>query len=282
MDNRIPVFDFENSKSEGIFENALPPQTYVDFVMSHKKPADQMLISLSARPVRIDLWHMATGIAGECGEVLGLILEFQRDIRIINELRERAKANIPPPPFVKGLFERHSDVAVATFFDINILANHAIGTEFCKKMILELGDIEFYLEGFRQALGLNRVMVVPAASEIRTFQTKYEPSSIDDVPARLTKLGLDLLDHVKKVAVYEKEIDSDFVVKTLVEIEFHTWIIRDWVDTNLAEVLHMNEVKLRKRFKSGKYSNQEAVERADVNAMSPGQFDQLTQAQLDG
>lgn len=79
-----------------------------EMVRTLSKPGEAILESLTPRGV--NLWHMATGISGESGELLDAI----KKVAVYNK-----------PEDLENLKE-------------------------------ELGDLEFYLEGLRQELGVTR------------------------------------------------------------------------------------------------------------------------------
>lgn len=81
------------------------------------KDGSQILQELT--PQKVHLWHMATGICGEAGEILDSI-------------------------------KKH----VAYSQQLNSI--NAEGQSLVTNLIEELGDIEFYLEGLRQALSIER------------------------------------------------------------------------------------------------------------------------------
>lgn len=73
----------------------------------------------------------------------------------------------------------------------------------------------------------------------------------------------ELLDAVKKHAVYVRAIDRANVVEELGDLEFYMEGIRDALQITREEVLDANYNKLKERYKSAAYSNEQAQERAD-------------------
>ena len=73
----------------------------------------------------------------------------------------------------------------------------------------------------------------------------------------------ELVDAIKKHVIYGKTLDRLNVIEELGDIEFALSAIRDWVMTGRDEVLATNIEKLERRYSSGAYSNQQAIERAD-------------------
>ncbi len=73
----------------------------------------------------------------------------------------------------------------------------------------------------------------------------------------------ELLDAVKKVAIYNKPIDRANVVEELGDLEFYMQGLRDGLGITREEVLEANIAKLSKRYASLSYSNDAAQARAD-------------------
>ena len=75
----------------------------------------------------------------------------------------------------------------------------------------------------------------------------------------------ELLDAVKKAAIYRKPIDRENVVEELGDLEFYMEGLRQGLGITREEVLTHNIAKLSKRYSSGSYSDKHAQERADKN-----------------
>lgn len=73
----------------------------------------------------------------------------------------------------------------------------------------------------------------------------------------------ELLDAVKKAVIYNKEIDLENVIEELGDLEFYMSKIRQIVGITREEILKQNIDKLSIRYAKGKYSNDQAQERAD-------------------
>ena len=73
----------------------------------------------------------------------------------------------------------------------------------------------------------------------------------------------ELLDAVKKAAIYCKPIDRVNVIEELGDIEFYLEGLRAGMGITREECLSANISKLSKRYSAGTYSNQAAQERAD-------------------
>lgn len=75
----------------------------------------------------------------------------------------------------------------------------------------------------------------------------------------------ELLDAIKKAAIYRKPIDRANVVEELGDLEFYMEGLRQGLGITRQEVLEHNIAKLSKRYSSGTYSDKHAQERADKN-----------------
>lgn len=121
----------------------------------------------------------------------------------------------------------------------------------CEDLIKELGDIEFYLEGFRQELGIDRNTAL-------TIQ--YPPPKPKE---ELMCFSGMILDEVKKHVINGKMLDSKTIDLLLLSVEICLHSIRIEIGPiTRNEVITANMDKLNKRYKNG-YSDQEAITKAD-------------------
>ena len=72
----------------------------------------------------------------------------------------------------------------------------------------------------------------------------------------------ELLDAIKKNAIYHKPLDLTNVIEELGDLEFYMQGLRDALGISRERVLEGNISKLRKRYGQN-YSNQAAIARAD-------------------
>lgn len=78
----------------------------------------------------------------------------------------------------------------------------------------------------------------------------------------------ELLDAIKKHTMYQKPLDRENVVEELGDLEFYMEGLRQGLGITRAETLDANKLKLLgKRYASGKYSNDQAITRADKEAV---------------
>lgn len=73
----------------------------------------------------------------------------------------------------------------------------------------------------------------------------------------------ELLDAIKKVAVYNKPIDMENVIEELGDIEFYLEGIRQGLGVTREQTLEANIAKLAERYKGFQYSDTAAQARAD-------------------
>lgn len=74
----------------------------------------------------------------------------------------------------------------------------------------------------------------------------------------------ELVDAIKKMAIYNKPLDLDNVEEELGDLEFYMEGLRQELDLNREIILQKNIQKLQKRY-GEKYSDKAAQERADKN-----------------
>lgn len=108
--------------------------THSEMVSVLVKPGEDIIASLT--PEKAHLWHMATGVAGEAGELLDAI-------------------------------KKH------------VIYNKPIDIE---NVIEELGDLEFYMEGIRQGLGITREQTIE--QNIAKLSVRYHGLTYSDQKAQ--------------------------------------------------------------------------------------------------
>lgn len=119
-------------------------------------------------------------------------------------------------------------------------------------IIEELGDTEFYLEGFRGKLGIVRENPNPSA---------FPP--ISTTAMLLAVHSSKLLDIVKKQWAYGKDFLFEEAAMHLHSIDRNLFFVyRHYGYTREQALLH-NMQKLSKRYENFQYSNEQAIARAD-------------------
>lgn len=73
----------------------------------------------------------------------------------------------------------------------------------------------------------------------------------------------ELLDAVKKHAIYNKPVDRDNIIEELGDLEFYMAGVREALDISREYTLSMNMEKLAKRYPNFQYTNERAQKRAD-------------------
>lgn len=73
----------------------------------------------------------------------------------------------------------------------------------------------------------------------------------------------ELLDAIKKHAIYGKPLDRENVIEELGDLEFFMERIRQIIGVSREETIAANVAKLGKRYSKGTYSNEQAQARAD-------------------
>lgn len=182
--------------------------THPELVSVLVKPPVAIINTLSI--FSVDLWHGATGVAGEAGELL--------------------------------------EAMTAETLDI-------------ENIIEECGDLEFYMEQIRQ-----RANIVARRAESDAIAR--------DLPVGVTSVGLtqtlsivifatQVLDTVKKCAVYNKQIDLHALEDQLFRMDIALTALYGVFGLQREVVLAANIGKLSKRYASMQYSDAQAQARAD-------------------
>lgn len=73
----------------------------------------------------------------------------------------------------------------------------------------------------------------------------------------------EILDAIKKVVIYQKDVDFDNLIEELGDIEFYLEGLRQGLNITREETIEANIAKLGKRYPGFQYSNNAAQARAD-------------------
>ena len=184
--------------------------THPQLVAALVKPPIDIIVSL--KPFTADLWHGATGVSGEAGELLEAIL-------------------FPPADGVDRVNLRE-----------------------------ELGDLYFYIEQLVQRTGI--ALDWDALDGIARSQ---EISGGMDIQyaAQISVHGSQVLDTVKKAAIYNKDLDTELLKNQLSALGLSMLTLGYMFGLPREECLNANILKLSKRYASLSYSDAAAQERAD-------------------
>lgn len=184
--------------------------THPQLVSALVKPPVDIIATLTAHGV--DLWHGATGVAGESGELLEAIV-------------------FPPEAGIDRVNLRE-----------------------------EMGDLYFYIEQIVQRTGITLA-----------FDTAQEVADGADMRAKLALTyaasiavhGSQVLDTVKKQAIYNKDLDVELLTNQLNALVASMATLGKMFNLDRDECLRANIHKLSKRYQSLSYSDAAAQERAD-------------------
>lgn len=176
---------------------------YSKMVTNLAKPGADIIKGLT--PETAHLWHMATGISGEIGEILEYIL-LGKDI--------------------------------ANFIE-------------------EAGDTEFYIEGLCQGIGID----VPEGTACITITTQL------DGVAYAAFYASQIIDAVKKAAVYGKELNHELLIAGIQGLCNALMVLYVTNNCDRQFILDENMGKLltgkNARYAEGNYSDKQAQDRAD-------------------
>lgn len=99
-------------------------------------------------------------------------------------------------------------------------------------------------------------------SDIKQETTSAQASTVHMAVGICTEAG-ELLSALKKWWVYRKVLDIENVIEELGDLEFYMEGIRQDLDISREETLAHNINKLGDRYEGFKYSDQQAIDRAD-------------------
>jgi NTP pyrophosphatase (non-canonical NTP hydrolase) len=82
----------------------------------------------------------------------------------------------------------------------------------------------------------------------------------------------ELLDAIKKAAIYNRPLDLANVVEELGDLEFYLEALRQTLNLSREFIIQCNGKKLEARYKSGSYSDTQAQQRADKSQQTQINF----------
>jgi len=121
------------------------------------------------------------------------------------------------------------------------------------KLIKELGDLEFYLEG----LG------VGGRIEILSYTPRQH--SLPELGVDLHTIVGSLITLIKNHIVYEACLTNDDMRDVLYNVDYYLESIMHQIKITREEVLEINKNKLDKRFGNVEYTNEAALAQRDKN-----------------
>lgn len=156
-----------------------------------------------------------------------------------------------------------------------------------ENIVEELGDYEFYAEGERSSRGITREQTLAAydghISSVHGMEEVLAERDISDKAMGASMAALygamavvaagDVMDAVKRVAIYRKAYDEHALLIAFGRVEACLIGIRDVFSITREETLDHNKRKLlTKRYKGGKYTDVAAQTRADkVEVVTSGE-----------
>ncbi len=73
----------------------------------------------------------------------------------------------------------------------------------------------------------------------------------------------EMLGHLKKVAVYNKDFDKEHLREEAGDVFYHLMLLCNSQDWTLMEIMEANVQKLKRRYPTGKFNYLDAAERKD-------------------
>lgn len=121
----------------------------------------------------------------------------------------------------------------------------------------ELGDIEFYMEGFRQGVNLSRETIVQMSIGLA-----HKDVSLG-YAAGLVVEAANMFDAVKKWIIYEQNTDRVKLANAMARFEWYMSAFRGANGITYDQTIQANIEKLGKRYPGFVYTNKAAQDRAD-------------------
>lgn len=125
-----------------------------------------------------------------------------------------------------------------------------------ENFIEEMGDVAFYLEGLCQGLNVTLAGVTTDAPHALT-------SNPVDTMLHLSIMCGEILDIVKKAAIYNKDLDRTILKVRIGTFNRSLMLLRRMYEVSRDECIEANIKKLGKRYEGFEYSNEAAQKRAD-------------------
>lgn len=164
----------------------------------------------------------------------------------------------PGDAIVKGMSAENAHLlhmAIGISGEVSELIPAVTKTNDLDNIIEELGDLEFYIQGFCSAVGLDS----------DAGRARLPVSTPIEAILELATAAGELLDVVKKAAIYNKKLDV-VAMNTAMQYVLNAMVCT-YIQVNVERTLCIEEniEKLGKRYTEGTYSDKAAQERADKN-----------------
>jgi hypothetical protein len=179
-----------------------------------------------------------------------------------SSIDSRVLVAVPYDQMVRNLFKHVSPGTDPLHAAVGICgeAGELVLAESIEDVVLELGDLEFYVEALYQAIGGR----VQPGEEL--YVQEGHPAAhqvLGTVTTAISTTSCRLLDLVKKSWVYGAALDDRAVRFELMCIEVMMDRMRRLVGVRRPDVLAANQAKLGKRFPDGVYTDRDAQQRVD-------------------
>lgn len=156
-------------------------------------------------------------------------------------------------------------MAVGIVGEVEELTSAVTETGDIENMLEELGDLEFYIEGYCAAMDWDTDI----------GRSRIPCSTPIEACVELFKGAGRLIDATKKAAIYEKELDVEAAELAMVHIQNAMACAYAQLGLDRQSAIEANIVKLGKRYSGGTYSNKAAQDRADKNETPIEEVDEL-------
>lgn len=136
--------------------------------------------------------------------------------------------------------------------------------------LLELGDLEFYIQGLIDVYPLQAERFLKAENDVKLPDDltatlnllPRERESLFEAMILVRLTGCDTLERMKKTAIYGKAVSVDGMLDQIFVMRAAMLRVYKALGSNRAEVQRLNAEKLNRRYPDG-YTNEAAIERKD-------------------
>lgn len=149
-------------------------------------------------------------------------------------------------------------MAIGLCSEVGELVDNHVENGGRENKIVKLGDIEFYFEGIVTPLGISEDIEKMASEKSLVVK-----STIDRELLHLVRHSGNLLDSIKKNAVYVKDLDVAAVTHHLLMVRQSLRCLYCVFCIKRKQAIEANIAKLGERYSNGTYSDEQAQERND-------------------
>lgn len=185
----------------------------------------------------------------------------------MSRIDSRTLVVVPYPQMVRNLFKDMGSPTANLLHAVVGLAGEVgelLTAASINEIVLEMGDIEFYVEAAYQHTGGRNfqpelVLEGHDMSHHQVFST---------IGLALSISASRLLGFAKRAWIYQEEPNLNAVRYELMRVELMLGTMRELVRVNRVDVLGANQAKLGKRFPEGVYTDRDAAAQADQSGES--------------